>query len=215
MAARDHIARHSNYDDTKDFIPTPPYATRVLFEVVAPIMKQQAPDMTIWDPACGAGHMCRVFEEYGARSLGSDIMNHGYPKMVMQDFTQKSQNEVYSHADAIVTNPPYAYLNDFIVEGLDRATKHFALLTRIQAVEGQNRFKNVFSRVPPMKVAVFSDRIPFKTGVVVRKASKMFTHVWLYWDVEWLRKDKGPYDSKMQWIEPDAQARFEKDSDYA
>jgi hypothetical protein len=214
MAVRDHIARHSNYDDTKDFIPTPPYATRVLFEVVTPLMKQQAPTMTIWDPACGAGHMCRVFEEYGAKSIGSDVVNHGYSKVVMQDFTKKDPNEAYTHADAIVTNPPYACLNEFIIEGLDRATKHFALLTRIQAVEGQGRYKSVFSRVPPMKVAVFSDRIPFKTGVVVRKASKMFTHVWLYWDVEWLRSDKAAYTPKMQWIAPDVQARFEKDSDY-
>lgn len=214
MAARDHIARHSNYDVTKDFIPTPPYATRVLFEVVAPIMKAQAPEMTIWDPACGAGHMCRVFEEYGAKSMGSDIIDHGYDRFVHQDFVKLDPSDTYKSADAIVTNPPYAYLNEFIIEGLDKATKHFALLTRIQAVEGQNRYKNVFSRVPPTKVSVFSDRIPFKTGVVVKKASKMFTHVWLYWDVDWLRQDKGPYIPQMQWIEPGVQAKFEKDEDY-
>jgi len=215
MAVRDHIARHSSYDDTKDFIPTPPYATRVLFEKVAPLMKAQAQDMLIWDPACGAGHMCDVFEEYGARSIGSDVMDHGYKKVKIQDFTVRDASDAYSQADAIVTNPPYAYLNEFIIEGLDRSTKHFAILVRIQAVEGQNRFKNVFSRVPPMKVAVFSDRIPFKSGVVVRKASKMFTHCWLYWDVDWLRRVGGNYDSNMVWIEPDVQSKFERDSDYA
>lgn len=215
MAIRDHVARHSNYDETKDFIPTPPYATRVLFEDVAPVMKQQASSMVIWDPACGAGHMCRVFKEYGAKALGSDIIDHGYDKVVIQDFANPNPKNKIQVADAIVTNPPYARLNEFIIEGLDKSTRHFALLTRIQAVEGQNRYKNIFSRVPPMKIAVFSDRIPFKTGEVVRKASKMFTHVWLYWDVEWLRFDNGPYNSVMQWIEPGVQTKYEKDSDYA
>lgn len=214
MSIRDHISRRSNYEQTLDFIPTPPYATRVLFEYVAPSMKAQAPEMTMWDPACGAGHMCTVFEEYGAKSIASDVHFYGFSDTRIQDFVAPSLLDCYKDADAIVTNPPYAKLNKFMIEGLDRSKRHFALLTRIQALEGQNRHKDVFSKAPPTTVAVFSDRIPFKSGEVVRKVSKMFTHCWLYWDMEVVRSGAG-YEPKITWVPVEAQQNLEKDEDYA
>lgn len=210
MAIRDMVARHSDYSKTLDLIPTPPYATRALFEHVAPRMAANNGDRTIWDPACGYGHMCDVFKEYGYKQvLASDIEDHGYAGTRIVDFSVDPKLS----ADAIVTNPPYALMNKFIMNGLGCSNTDFALLTRVQVLEGQRRYDKFFKLVPPTKVAVFSDRIPFKTGKVVKKASKMFTHVWLYWDVADIRKN-GSKTSEIIWIPPTVQADLEKAEDY-
>ncbi len=215
MAIRDSVARHSDFNDTMDFIPTTPYATRVLFESVAPGLKKEAQEgCTIWDPACGAGHMCRVFREYGAVPIGSDIVDHGYQGLITQDFSKPSPSDVVQGANAIVTNPPYALLNEFMLEGLHKSRSHFALLVRIQALESQSRYNNVYSKVPPTKVAIFSDRIPFKSKVVVRKAPKMFTHIWIYWDMNVVRSRASRENPELMWIQPNAQELFEKEYDY-
>lgn len=215
MAIRDTVARHSDYEETKDFIPTTPYATRVLFELVAPKLKDDAKEgCVVWDPACGAGHMCNVFREYGAVPIGSDIVDHGYNGLVLQDFSKPSNSDTLLRANAIVTNPPYALLNEFMLEGLHKSIDHFALLTRFQALESQGRYNNVYSKVPPTKIAIFSDRIPFKSGVVVRKAPKMFVHVWMYWDMSIVRSGVQRDSAEFMWVRPDAQSLFEKESDY-
>lgn len=216
MSIRDMVARHSKFIETKDFIPTTPYATRALFEYVAPHMRDTDRIRDIWDPACGMGHMCEVFKEYNfERVMGSDIEDYGYtgvqyPDPSVIDF--KKENSLT--ADAIVTNPPYALMEDFIRNGLSKSNTDFAILTRIQVLEGQTRYNKFYNVVPPTKVAVFSDRIPFKTGEVVRKASKMFTHCWMYWDIKALR-EKGFNDkTELMWLPPDLQSKLEKDGDY-
>ena len=80
------------------------------------------------------------------------------------------------------------------------------MLCRIQVLESQKRYEHIFDRIPPTQIAFFSDRIPFKSGVVVRKAPKMYFHIWLWWD------DREPQPPI--WIPPNAQQLLEKDSDY-
>jgi len=204
MAIQDHIKRHSDFDETKDFVPTPPYATRVLFEVVHPSLKTHTND-TIWEPACGAGHMCEVFKEYGYSNIwATDAYDWGYSEAKILDI-----NQAHGRVENIITNPPYKHIQQFISFGLKSATKCLALLTRIQVLEGQKRFLNVYQKNPPTKVMVFSDRIPFKVGEVVRETSKMFTHCWLVWDMQNPSKT-----TELGWVPPDVQARFERKNDY-
>lgn len=204
MTVRDMVSRKAP-NDFDDFIPTPGYATRVLYEIVAPELKRDAPNLTILDPAAGQGHMLKVFREYGHKAIrGSDITEH--PGVVQEDFLKASS--VYT-PDVIVTNPPYKHLNHFIDKSLDMARYGVGMLVRVQALEGQGRYQNIFKNRPPTQIALFSDRIPFKAGKVVRKAPKMFFHVWLWW---------GSFHDKPRppiWIPPNAQQMFEKDEDYA
>lgn len=214
MGARDMVARNSQYAQTKDYIPTPGYATRVLYEEVAPEMLKGITERTVLDPACGAGHMCEVFHEYNYKSVvGSDLID--YPdkrykmNFVKEDFMDPNNTKKY---DDIVTNPPYALLGDFTTQGLDRAENYFAMLLRVQALESQSRFK-IFSRKPPTRIGFFSDRIPFKSGYTTRKAPKMFFHIWLFWDIK--RSNANPRDiDPPTWIKPNAQELYEKLEDY-
>lgn len=212
MSIRDMVARHSDFGETKDFIPTPPFATRVLFEHVAPDMKKGTSERVFLDPAAGHGHMMGVAREYGYEQVhGWDITAHPDSGVIEHDFTQDAAP--FYGADDIVTNPPYAELEGFIQNGLDMASKNFALLVRVQALETQGRYDRVYSRTPPTQIAFFSDRIPFKTGKVVRKAPKMFFHCWLYWDVAAMKSGSHAPRPPM-WIPPNAQIKLQKDSDY-
>lgn len=117
MAARDMITRHSEFSETKDFIPTPPYATRTLFQYAVPEWVG-GDTKTVLDPAAGQGHMVRVFQEYGMIGLGSDLHDHGGSDLIKRgtDFLESTQR-----ADFIITNPPYAIAEPFARKALSLA----------------------------------------------------------------------------------------------
>lgn len=205
MPIRDTVARHSNYDETGDFIPTPPWATRVLFEEVAPSLAH-CPKQSFYDPAAGAGHMLDVFREYSPFAFGTDIEPRR-DDIKKLDYWRDEPGP-YEDADHIISNPPYKNIEKFARRALTSGAQTVSLLTRIQFLESQSRHA-LFKEFRPIRVAVFSDRIPFKTGAVVKKAPKMFTHVWVYWSKRRYRSH-----TEMTWIRPDAQKVYEKDSDY-
>lgn len=204
MVVRDMVARHSNYSETRDFVPTPPYATRALFEYVMPEWKLAPPYSLAWDPAAGHGHMTRVFKEYGFNGFGTDIEPCPEEGITGEDFISSTDRAFF-----IITNPPYNLLNEFIETGLSQCDRGLALLVRVQALESQTRYAKVWKKTPPTQIAFFSDRIPFKLGRVTRKAPKMFFHMWVCWD-KFNTEPRPP-----MWIPPDAQQKLEKDSDYA
>jgi hypothetical protein len=202
------VARHSNFGETRDFIPTPPFVTRAFYEYVCPEAKNKAPILSAWDPAAGHGHMTGVMNEYCHYNvIGTDICEYPARDVLRQNWLDITRRK----ADLILTNPPYALMEDFYFLGVQRATFGLGLLVRVQALEGAGRYRRIFAHHPPTQIAFFSDRIPFKTGVVVRKAPKMFFHVWLYWD---LRGPVAPLPKPPIWIPPTVQAELEKDSDY-
>lgn len=227
MTVRDMVARHSEFDETEDFIPTPPWATRALYEYVAPRLKQEAPLLIAQDPACGEGHMMQVFSEYGHKAVwGSDFS----PKQMLrarerlgpdaklwhQDYTKPHPK--LDAPDVVITNPPYKHLNAFVDKALETAVFGVGMLCRVQALESEGRYNNIFKVRPPTQIAFFSNRIPFKTGAVAKKAPKMFFHVWLWWErfynpVELSQKWRAPRPP--MWVPYDAQTQLEKDSDYA
>lgn len=206
MAIRDQVARHSDYDETKDYIPTPPFATRALYEHVEPALKKSAKRMTAYDPAAGRGHMMSVFREYGHKKvIGSDVTP--YPEKSIWERDYLTEKSTFS-PDLIITNPPYKHSNKFILQALEEATTGVAMLVRVQALEGQGRYNSLYSKHPPTQIAFFSDRIPFRVGQVVQKAPKMFFHVWLWWSkIE-------PKPRPPMWIPPTVQRELEKEGDY-
>ena len=228
MTIRDMVARHSDFDETDDFVPTPPWATRVLYEYVAPSLKLNAPHTTFYDPACGHGHMMQVAKEYGHPTVfGSDFskaqLEKSQERLLGPDYRLWKEDYINGDMlpetyDVVATNPPYRHLNEFINKALDTAQYGVGMLCRVQVLEGEKRWKNIFTKRPPTQIAFFSNRIPFKTGVVVKKAPKMFFHVWLWWEL-----GMGPHGSHGKWASPrppmwipyNAQARLEKDEDYA
>ena len=58
----------------------------------------------VWECACGAGHLAKVFDRYGLLGRASDIVDRGYGESGV-DFLL--QTEPWN--GDIVTNPPYKY----------------------------------------------------------------------------------------------------------
>lgn len=204
MTIRDMVARQSPKSE-RDFIPTPPFATRALYEHVLLPRGLDPVSHDAWDPAGGHGHMARVMGEMGHYSVRcTDLWpshEHGVSEM---DFLAPTGLQ----SDLIVTNPPYKHLQEFIQLSLDRASRGVAMLIRVQGLEGMRRYNAIYNPLPPTTVAFFSDRIPFKQGKVVQKAPKMFFHCWVWWDLECKRQ------TEAIWITPTVQKDLERSEDY-
>lgn len=98
-----------------DFYPTPPEATQALLDFL------KLPEgTTIWEPACGEGHMVEVFEKNGYMTRATDLTTG-------IDFLTTTCNE----ADWIITNPPFSLSEQFIRKCAQYGVP-FALLLKSQ-----------------------------------------------------------------------------------
>ena len=61
--------------------------------------------------------------------------------------------------DWVIMNHPYATIEPFMIRALDIAQKGVIMLGRIQILEGQGRFENVFQKHTPTDIYVYVDRI--------------------------------------------------------
>lgn len=78
-----------------EFYPTPPEATRALLSV-------ESFDGSIWEPACGEGHISKVLEAHGHQVVSTDLVDHGYGEPSHDFLTERE-----SRAKHVLTNPPY------------------------------------------------------------------------------------------------------------
>ena len=63
--------------DSLDFSPTPPWATRALMHCVMPVLGLREFN-SVWEPACGEGHMAEVLREFFAEVIATDVFDYGY-----------------------------------------------------------------------------------------------------------------------------------------
>jgi hypothetical protein len=95
-----------------EFYPTPPEATLAL-------LSAETFDGSIWEPACGEGHIAKVLANAGYQVTSTDSVDYGFGES-NRDFLAASR----PLAKHIITNPPYG-------RGLaDAFAKHAIALTR-------------------------------------------------------------------------------------
>lgn len=95
-----------------EFYPTPPEATRAL-------LSAESFDGSIWEPACGEGHISKELTVAGYDVVSTDLVNYGFGQPG-RDFLSERK----PLARNIVTNPPYG-------RGLaDAFVRHALALTR-------------------------------------------------------------------------------------
>jgi hypothetical protein len=172
-----------------DFFPTPAWATYALLD------NERFRGET-WECACGDGAMSRILETACERVISSDLYQRGYGE-TGHDFI----NTIRS-ADNIITNPPYNCAEAFVRTGVLRSKRKFALLLRLAFLEGANRANTIFSKVPPSRVWVFSERITFYPAGAERKGSGTTAYAWFVWD-----KD-APSGTELMWFKPGYKARY-------
>jgi hypothetical protein len=172
-----------------DFFPTPKWATHALID-------NEGFKGDIWECACGDGSMSAVLEQTGRNIISSDLYDRGYGE-ANHDFL-----ESWRKAPNIITNPPFNAAEGFVETGLEKASQKFALLLRLAFLEGGNRQRTIFSKAPPSRVWVFSERITFYPAGAVQKGSGTTAYAWFVWD------KNASNGTELKWFEPGLKAKY-------
>jgi len=160
------MASRAEADDSLDYFPTPPWATRALIEKVFPQVGRRGDlgRQIAWEPACGEGHIAEVLSEYFGEVVASDIHDYGYGDHVV-DFLICEQLARKDDADWIITNPPFAEKSEaFLVHALKLARVGVAMFVRLQWLETEGRYERIFSTTPPTLIAFFAERVNLCKG---------------------------------------------------
>lgn len=187
--ARALMADRREPDDSLDYFPTPPWATRALVEdVLGAELGLSLAGFTIREPACGEGHIAGVLEEYRPLQLwASDIADYSAggrqpPGWVGQrDFLDPG--EAFGGTDWVITNPPFdAAALQFVERALAVAKVGVAMFFRTQwATEGVERYQRLFSVRPPTLMAFFSERVNLCKGRWDPDGTTATGYCWLVW----------------------------------
>ena len=179
-------SNHSLLEREKhDFYATDPSAIDDLLSV-------ETFSKNIWECAVGQGHLAERLKQHGYIVECTDLVDRGYPNTEIVDFLK----EQYSFDGDIITNPPYKYCTEFILNALDSISDghKVAMFLKLQTLEGQKRYDEIYSKYPPKTVYVYSKRKKcFMNGIDDGKNSAV-CYAWFVWV-------KGDYNcTELKWI---------------
>ena len=178
--ARAVMGSRQEPDDSLDYFPTPPWATRALVEHVFPHLERRGycKWQHAWEPACGEGHIAEVLREYFRTVIASDIHDYGYGDRTV-DFLGP---EILRGADWIITNPPFGDLGEaFVLKALNLAGVGVAMFMRVQWLDSIGRYGRIFKPVPPTLIAFFAERVNLCKGRWDPDGSTATAYMWLVW----------------------------------
>lgn len=209
--ARSVMGSRQESDDSLDFSPTPPWATRALLEIVLPQTGAAREFASAWDPACGEGHMTGVLEEYPIAVVGTDIFDYSDGSKMppcwlrKQDFLDKKAEAPV--VDWIVTNPPFGDKTEpFVLRALELASVGVAMFVRLQWLESIGRYEAIFRDRPPTIIAFFAERVPLHMGRWEPDGATATAYIWLVWK-------KGAAPRAPFWIPPGQRKALERSGD--
>lgn len=196
------MAQRVESADSLDDFPTPPWGTRAFLSHY--FDSQEVFEQSVWEPACGRGHMAQVLAEYFGTVRASDIEDYRYGEV--QDFLTGLSG--VKSVDWVITNPPFRLAEQFFEKGRQVARKGVALLTRTVFIESVGRFERVFKPNPPSTVLQYTERVPMVKGRLDKKASTATGYAWLVW-----KFDDVQGCTTLDWVPPSRRA-VERSSDY-
>ena len=190
MASR--VAPRDGLDD----FPTPCWATRALLRHLDPDLFAFF-DMTVREPAANRGYMVRPLAEAFGNVEASDIHDYGAGFPVRDCLAGPLPDMV----DWTITNPPFVLADKFIARAAETSRAGFAMLLRVQFLEGGDRLKTVFGPMPPAVVAPFAERVPILKGQMSPRASTTMAYAWFIWRCQEGQSFAEPR-TVVQWIAP-------------
>jgi len=122
----------------KDYYATEPAATEWLCRI-------ERFDGPILEPSCGEGHISRVLEAHGYEVTSRDLVDRGFGEVA--DFLSEENTE---WGGDIVTNPPYAFAQEFVEKSLAIIPegRKVAMFLKLTFLEGKRR-ASLFNSTPP------------------------------------------------------------------
>lgn len=193
-------------DDSLDYFPTPPWATRALLNHVLPAAGLAGKRLaSAWEPACGEGHIAEVLAEYTDVLLSSDIHDYGYGQVF--DFLGNDIKLINPSVDWIVTNPPFGKKTEpFVLRALEMAKVGVAMFVRMQWLETTGRYDRIYSKTPPTIIGFFAERVPLCKGEWKPEGDTATAYIWLVWIKG--QKPQAPF-----WIPPNCRTDLELPDD--
>lgn len=175
-----------NEREKHDYYATDPRA-------IDDLLRFETFDKNIWECAVGEGHLAERLKQHGYTVECTDIIDRGYPNTEIVDFV----NEKYDFDGDIITNPPYKYVTEFVLNALDSIPNghKVAMFLKIQALEGKKRYEEIYSKYPPKTVYVYSERIGCAiNGEFGKHSGSAVCYAWFVWI-------KGEYNcTQLKWI---------------
>jgi len=173
-------SNHSEHErQENDYYATDPKTIDALFAV------ENFKD-TIWEPACGEGHLSKKMEKHGKSVLSTDLIDRGYGTSGI-DFLKTWD----AWNGDIITNPPYKYAQEFVEHAMelikksDVADLKVAMFLKLTFLEGQKR-KKLFEKYPPKVVYVFSQRQKCAiNGDFENTGSSAACYAWFVWQKDY------------------------------
>lgn len=170
--------------------PNDYYATNP--EAMEELLKRELFAPNIWEPACGEGNLSEVLKKQGYNVLSTDLIDRGYQDELLDFLTCERK----FNGD-IITNPPFKYTNEFILKALECVSMggKVAMFLKLNYLSGKKRYRDIYSKVPPYRIYVFSGRTAcsknntpegFKNGAM--------DYAWFIWEKGML----GP--TELKWI---------------
>lgn len=131
-----------------DYYATDPKAADLLCDV-------ESFSGSIWENACGEGHLSKRLKERGYKVISTDLIDRGYGKGGIDFFKTTSPM-----ADNIVTNPPYTYAKEWVEHSISilNEGRKVALFLPLLFLEGKNK-ESFFEKYPPKTIYVCRGRI--------------------------------------------------------
>ena len=170
-----------------DYYATEPRAVELLLE-------QEQFASTIWEPACGEGHISNVLQEHGYEVISTDLIDRGFGNGGV-DFLSCTAPITDAPCD-VITNPPYKYSTEFAEHALELIEdgQKMAMFLKLTFMESKKR-KPFFQKYPPRTVYVSSGRLTCGfNGQFHVHSAKAIAYAWYVWEKEF----KG--DPVIKWI---------------
>lgn len=170
-------SNHSKLERAEyDYYATDPVAVEKLLEV-----ERFSP--TVWEPACGEGHISKVLESHGYNVKSSDIIDRGLPNTEIIDFLAPIDTLHTPVGVDIVTNPPYKYAKEFVERALDisKDSAKVAMFLKLTFLEGNKRLP-MFQKYPPKRIHVFSKRVNCALNGDFTNAHSAVCYAWFVWE---------------------------------
>lgn len=134
----------------------------------------------ILEPSCGEGHISEVLKRNGYEVVSRDLADRGYGQPGC-DFLCP---EVEPWTGDIITNPPYAFAQEFVERSLQMIPvgHKVAMFLKLTFLEGKGRAK-FFQSTPPIRVWVSSSRLKCaKNGDFENAPGSATCYAWFIWE---------------------------------
>jgi len=138
----------------------------------------------------GGGRLSNELIRLGYEVVSSDLFDRGYGDIGVDFF---KCNEIFQ--GNTITNPPYSFINDWIVHSLKITSNKVYIFCRIQTIETISRYNKIFKDNPPVYICPFVKRIQCYRNDDTSLKSSAVCYSWFIWDN--LVENE---DTKVKWL---------------